>query len=53
MAGEKVPTVYVIYYSTYGHVEKLARNIVKGLERSGVKVKLFQVRLRGKLFVKI
>ncbi len=36
-------TVYVIYYSLYGHVQGLAREIVKGLERSGVNAKLFQV----------
>lgn len=39
----KVPVVYVIYYSTYGHIEKLARRVVKGLEESGVQAKLFQV----------
>ena len=27
----------------YGHIEKLAREVVKGLERSGVHAKLFQV----------
>jgi len=43
MSGSKVPVVYVIYYSTYGHIEKLARQIVKGLESSGVVAKLWQV----------
>jgi hypothetical protein len=28
-------TVYVIYYSMYGHIQTLAREVVKGLERSG------------------
>lgn len=42
MSG-KVPVVYVIYYSTFGHIEKLARSVVKGLEASGVQAKLFQV----------
>ena len=36
-------TVYVIYYSTYGHVKTMAHEVVKGLEKSGVKAKLFQV----------
>ena len=27
----------------YGHIEKLARQVVKGLEKSGVEAKLFQV----------
>ena len=36
-------TIYVIYYSTYGHVKKLAEEIIKGLELSGVTAKLFQV----------
>lgn len=42
MSG-KIPVVYVIYYSTFGHIEKLARSVVKGLEASGVQAKLFQV----------
>ena len=29
------PKIYVIYYSTYGHIEKLARHVLKGLEKSG------------------
>lgn len=37
-------TVYVIIYSAYGHVEKMAQSIIKGLEKSSVKVKLFQVQ---------
>ena len=28
-------TVYVIYYSLYGHVQTLARAECKGLERAG------------------
>ena len=39
----KAAVVYVIYYSTHGHIEQLARNVVKGLEKSGVNAKLFQV----------
>jgi NAD(P)H dehydrogenase (quinone) len=35
--------VFVIYYSTYGHTKKLAQEIIKGLESSGVNAKLFQV----------
>jgi NAD(P)H dehydrogenase (quinone) len=35
-------TVFVVYYSMYGHVEKLAREVVKGLEKSGVNAKLYQ-----------
>ena len=39
----KVPLVQVIYYSTYGHVEKLARHMIKGLEKSGVHHQIYQV----------
>ena len=28
-------TVYVVYYSMYGHIEKLARHQLKGLEKAG------------------
>ncbi|KAJ1919613.1 hypothetical protein H4219_001861 [Mycoemilia scoparia] len=39
-----LPKVYVVFYSMYGHVYKLAQAIQKGLEKSGkVEVKLFQV----------
>ncbi|KAL3820648.1 hypothetical protein ACJIZ3_006553 [Penstemon smallii] len=36
--------VYIVYYSTYGHVEKLAEEIKKGAESvDGVEAKLWQV----------
>ncbi|KAI4304304.1 hypothetical protein MLD38_039835 [Melastoma candidum] len=36
--------VYIVYYSTYGHVEKLAREIKRGAESvEGVEAKLWQV----------
>nr|Q9AYU0.1 RecName: Full=Quinone-oxidoreductase QR2; Short=TvQR2 [Triphysaria versicolor]AAG53945.1 quinone-oxidoreductase QR2 [Triphysaria versicolor] len=36
--------VYIVYYSTYGHVERLAQEIKKGAESVGnVEVKLWQV----------
>ena len=31
----KKKTVYVIYYSMYGHIEALARAEMKGLEKAG------------------
>jgi hypothetical protein len=31
----KTKSVYVVYYSMYGHVLQLAREVVKGLERAG------------------
>lgn len=41
MSSKKV--VYVVYYSMYGHVQILAREILKGLEISGVDSKLYQI----------
>ncbi|GFQ04762.1 probable NAD(P)H dehydrogenase (quinone) fqr1-like 1 [Phtheirospermum japonicum] len=36
--------IYIVYYSTYGHVERLAQEIKKGAESvQGVEVKLWQV----------
>ncbi|XP_051135795.1 NAD(P)H dehydrogenase (quinone) FQR1-like [Andrographis paniculata] len=36
--------IYIVYYSTYGHVEKLAHEIKKGAESvEGVEAKLWQV----------
>ena len=31
----KKKTVFVIYYSMYGHVQQLAREVCKGLEKAG------------------
>ncbi len=39
----RTPVIFVVYYSMYGHIEKLARSVVAGVERSGATVKLFQV----------
>lgn len=36
------PTVYVIYYSSYGHIKTLSDNIVMGLKKGGVNVKTFR-----------
>ena len=38
----KTPKVFVIYYSMYGHVEKLARQALHGLEKAGASGKLYQ-----------
>ncbi|MBU1909675.1 MAG: NAD(P)H:quinone oxidoreductase, partial [Verrucomicrobia bacterium] len=36
--------VYVVFYSTYGHVYKMAESVAAGAgEVAGVEVKLFQV----------
>ncbi|KAG2173151.1 hypothetical protein INT43_004524 [Umbelopsis isabellina] len=35
--------IYIVYYSMYGHIYTLAKEVQKGLEAQGVEVKLFQV----------
>jgi flavorubredoxin len=30
-------TVYVIYYSMYGHISAMARSVARGLEKAGGK----------------
>ena len=35
MGSSEAKTVFVIYYSMYGHVDKLSREICKGLEKAG------------------
>ncbi|KAH8555595.1 NAD(P)H:quinone oxidoreductase, type IV [Umbelopsis sp. PMI_123] len=37
------PVVYIVYYSTYGHIYTLSKAIQKGLESQGVEVKYFQI----------
>ena len=36
------PTVYIVVYTLYHHIYKLAVEIKKGLEAQGVNVKVFQ-----------
>jgi hypothetical protein len=36
----KKKTVFVIYYSMYGHIEALARAEMKGLEKAGGNIKI-------------
>lgn len=42
-ATRQRPVVFVIYYSTYGHVAKLASSIRTGIERAGCECRVFQV----------
>lgn len=41
MSDEK-KTVFVIYYSIYGHVFEMAKAVCSGLEKSGVRTQIFQ-----------
>lgn len=38
-----MPKVYIIFYTTYHHIYKLALEVQKGLEAQGMETKLFQV----------
>ncbi|KAI8976922.1 flavoprotein-like protein [Pilobolus umbonatus] len=38
-----MPTVYIIIYSLYHHIYKVAKSVQKGLESQGVTVKIYQV----------
>lgn len=42
-ARDRRPVIYIVYYSMYGHIEKLARAELAGLQKAGVSAKLFQV----------
>ncbi|KAJ2351901.1 hypothetical protein IWW50_001034 [Coemansia erecta] len=35
--------IFVITYSTYGHINKVAESVVKGLEKGGVEVSRYQI----------
>ncbi|CAM0138463.1 hypothetical protein VKS41_007076 [Umbelopsis sp. WA50703] len=37
------PLIYIVYYSMYGHIYTMAKEVQKGLEAQGVDVKLFQI----------
>lgn len=41
--SDKKKVVYVVYYSMYGHISQLAKQVVAGLEKAGVEAKLWQV----------
>ncbi|KAJ2391354.1 hypothetical protein GGI05_002963 [Coemansia sp. RSA 2603] len=38
-----MPKIFVITYSTYGHINKVAESIVKGLEKAGAEVGRYQI----------
>ncbi|CAF1420186.1 unnamed protein product [Adineta ricciae] len=42
-SSKKRPVVFVIYYSMYGHVERMAKEVVAGVEASGCECRLFQI----------
>ncbi|KAI8575624.1 hypothetical protein K450DRAFT_260982 [Umbelopsis ramanniana AG] len=37
------PVIYIVYYSTYGHIYTLAKEIQRGLVAQGAEVKIFQI----------
>ena len=46
VAGDKAMVlVYIIYYSSYGHVAQLVERAEAGCKAAGVDVKVFQVRI--------
>ncbi|OMJ12105.1 NAD(P)H dehydrogenase (quinone) FQR1 [Smittium culicis] len=50
------PTVYVVYYSTYGHLRTLAENIVKGLKSTdlvNVELRQFEETLKQEVLDKM
>lgn len=40
---QKRPVVFVIYYSMYGHIERMATEVCAGVESSGCDCRLFQI----------
>ncbi|KAJ1735683.1 hypothetical protein LPJ72_001767, partial [Coemansia sp. Benny D160-2] len=38
-----MPKIFVITYSTFGHINKVAESVVKGLEKGGAVVGRYQV----------
>lgn len=51
MSAKNTKTVFVVYYSTFGHVEVLARQICIGLEKAGgffpFRKNLFYFKIKG------
>jgi len=41
--GKRKPIVYIVYYSMYGHIEKMSQSIKTGLESAGCECRLYQV----------
>ncbi|OMJ21673.1 NAD(P)H dehydrogenase (quinone) FQR1 [Smittium culicis] len=51
-----LPTVFVVYYSTYGHLRTVADNIVKGLKSTGlvnIELRQFEETLRQEVLDKM
>jgi len=43
MASKVAPKILVLYYSTYGHIQKLAETIAAGAKAAGAEVDIYQV----------
>ena len=41
--GSGKAVVYVVYYSMYGHIAQMAKEVVRGAKESGADVKLWQI----------
>jgi len=44
MSSSGKPLIHIVYYSLYGHILALAKSVAKGVEATGAKVKLFQIK---------
>lgn len=42
----KMAKIYVVFYSTYGHIYTLAKEVAAGVKEAGHQVELFQARPR-------
>jgi NAD(P)H dehydrogenase (quinone) len=40
---QKRPVVFIIYYSMYGHVERMATEVCAGVEAAGCECRIFQI----------
>lgn len=43
MSEAKAPVVYVVYYSTYGHIASLAESVAEGAKEAGATVKILRI----------
>ncbi|OMJ13622.1 putative NAD(P)H dehydrogenase (quinone) FQR1-like 2 [Smittium culicis] len=56
IAKKSLPTVFVVYYSTYGHLRAVADNVVKGLKSTGlvnVELRQFEETLKQEVLDKM
>lgn len=43
-SSSNAPLIHIIYWSLYGHIAQMAKEVAKGVEAAGGQYKIFQIK---------